>query len=66
MRIGLAYSREHVCHNVPMIWQPAGHHWYCVTCSRKEAPNEYREWKVSLPVPIMMVDMNDQPEPEAS
>lgn len=37
----LVYSRTHTCHGRPMIWQPAGRHFYCVTCHRKEGPNQY-------------------------
>ena len=41
MSVTLAYSREHACHNKPMIWQPAGRHFYCAVCNRKEGPNSY-------------------------
>lgn len=43
MTIKLVYSREHVCHNLPMIWQPAAQSFYCPVrkCHRREAPNKY-------------------------
>lgn len=39
----LVYSQAHMCHGLPMIWQPAARSWYCPVrkCHRREGPNEY-------------------------
>jgi hypothetical protein len=62
--IALAYSREHVCHNKPMIWQPAAHSFYCPVrkCHRREAPNEYGTPSVEQPRDDSEITV-DQPEP---
>ena len=61
----LAYSREHACHNKPMIWQPAGHHFYCAVCHRKEAPGEYGSAKPDVHVTRTEAEgeQTDQPIP---
>lgn len=62
----LVYSREHTCHNAPMIWQPAAQSFYCPVrkCHRREAPNEYGTAPIDdLMGVVPAVDMIDQPEP---
>lgn len=64
MTLKLVYSREHVCHNLPMIWQPAAQSFYCPVrkCHRREGPNEYGVPDLSLPISVGG-EMEDQPIP---
>lgn len=60
----LVYSREHRCHNMAMIWQPASRSWYCIVCSRREGPNDYGVTPQPVQPTSPATDMHDQPEPE--
>lgn len=65
MTLTMVHSREHACHNLPMIWQWAGRHFYCTVCHRKEAPDGYGSAKPDVHVPRTEAEGEqiDQPEP---